>query len=35
MIDWFTSIIPPWFLIGVIAFTVILLSVAYLDSAGT
>jgi NADH-quinone oxidoreductase subunit H len=30
MIDWFTSIIPPWFMIGLIAFVVILGSVAYL-----
>jgi NADH-quinone oxidoreductase subunit H len=30
MIDWLTSLIPPWFLIGVIAFVVILGSVAYL-----
>jgi NADH-quinone oxidoreductase subunit H len=30
MIDWFTSIIPPWFMIGIIAFTAILGSVAYL-----
>jgi NADH-quinone oxidoreductase subunit H len=30
MIDWFTSIIQPWFMIGLIAFGLILLSVAYL-----
>jgi NADH-quinone oxidoreductase subunit H len=30
MIDWFTSIIPPWFMIGIIAFVTILGSVAYL-----
>jgi NADH-quinone oxidoreductase subunit H len=30
MIDWFTSIIPPWFMIGLIAFVAILGSVAYL-----
>jgi NADH-quinone oxidoreductase subunit H len=30
MIDWFTSIIPPWFLIGLFAFVTILGSVAYL-----
>jgi NADH-quinone oxidoreductase subunit H len=30
MVDWFTSIIPPWFMIGVVAFGVSLGSVAYL-----
>ncbi len=30
MVDTFTSIIPPWFMIGVIAFVTILGSVAYL-----
>ena len=30
MIDWFTSIVPPWFLIGLVAFATILGSVAYL-----
>jgi NADH-quinone oxidoreductase subunit H len=30
MIDWFTSIIPPWFMIGILAFVTILGSVAYL-----
>jgi NADH-quinone oxidoreductase subunit H len=30
MIDWFTSIIPPWFMIGLFAFVAILGSVAYL-----
>ncbi len=30
MIDWFTSIVPPWFMIGLIAFATILGSVAYL-----
>jgi hypothetical protein len=30
MIDWITSYLPPWFLIGIIAFAVILGSVAYL-----
>jgi len=28
--DWITALVPPWLLIGVIAFAVILLSVAYL-----
>jgi NADH-quinone oxidoreductase subunit H len=30
IIDWFTALVPPWFLIGVIAFVAILGSVAYL-----
>jgi NADH-quinone oxidoreductase subunit H len=30
MIEWFTSIVPPWFLIGLVAFVTILGSVAYL-----
>ncbi len=30
MIDWFTSYVPPWFLIGLFAFATILGSVAYL-----
>jgi NADH-quinone oxidoreductase subunit H len=30
MIDWFTSIVPPWLMIGVFAFVTILGSVAYL-----
>ena len=30
MIDWFSAIIPPWFVIGVVAFGAILGSIAYL-----
>jgi NADH-quinone oxidoreductase subunit H len=30
MIDWITSYVPPWFLIGIVAFGAILGSVAYL-----
>ena len=30
MIDWFTALVPPWFMIGIIAFASILGSIAYL-----